>query len=311
MFLTILELLVTILSCYVITFLLKNKLIEFRLKKQMPFIKGDSNSSIANFFLGNMNSLSGNGLFTKTFVKWQQDMGSGIFGFNLMCMPRVYIYDNELIQHIAMSKFTMEFVKPLDNKKAFKITKGLLLEEGEEHASDRKMMLPIFHISTVQQMFPIMLENAIKLCEIIRKSPTKNHDVMIDIQKCTLDIISKIAFDYDMGCLRGESKVAEAFDYLFVSGVFSIDFFLRILFPFYGWIPLPHIIHEEKQLKLVFNCVDDMISKRMKSGKMGKDLLSRCVDVAKTRKSTADIATSLRDHIVTFMVAGHGNFKFI
>ena len=294
---------------YILHFLIKNKYVEYKLKQQMPFVKGDSQYSIVNYFLGNMGSVSANGLFTKTFVKWQKDMGTGIFGFNLMFMPRVYLYDRELISHIGNSKYTADFIKPSDNKRAFKITKGLLLEEGQEHMADRKMMLPIFNLTSVQQMYPIMLQYSLELCQLLRKAPGTQYDAMIDIQKCTLDIISKIAFDYDMGCMKGHSKIAEAFDYLFVSGVFSFDFFLRIMFPFYGSIPLPHILNEKKQLKLVFDCVDSMISKRLKNGKSGNDLLSKCLDVAKMKQNTKDIALSLRDHVVTFMVAGHGSLS--
>ena len=250
---------------------------------------------IMGWLLGNAEILGDYEKRVRAFLKWREVAGSEIYGINLLFKPQVVVFDIDLIQFMAKEKF---FHKTSDVHIVLQdIAPGLLLQEDQEHKTARDLFMPIFSLSNLQQMFPVFVSKSNKLAA---KLKTPNLDLMNNIQSCTLDIISSVAFNYDMNALESESEISKAFDVLLTKNNFDNPSFLAtLMFPFLQHVPFPSNIKAKRHLRIVHDCVDKVIQKRISDPKDSSDLLSKILASIKGQKNP--VINDLRQHVLTFM----------
>eukprot|EP00834_Sanchytrium_tribonematis_P006805 NODE_539_length_6273_cov_0.700194.p1 type:complete len:487 gc:universal NODE_539_length_6273_cov_0.700194:3901-2441(-) len=301
----VIQAIILIVVTYFIYVIISYKLEEYQQRRTVPFVKPDYSNWIMDFFLGNTKTLN----FQKDptiFSKWRKDCKSDIFGYRMTIMPRIMVYDKELITLIGTSKFTADFIKPIESKIILKtIAKGILMQEGASHAKSRNAFLPVFSIENLKSMHGIMTSYSFKLVEKLKNaSNMSDYSICGDIQDCTLDIISKIAFDYEMNALEGGSKVSKSIEYLLIFNEFDLLMLLKLTFPALEYFISFFESRFQRELKSVHNCIDSVIKERVATNSKKNDLLSRCIDSVNGHPSK-EMFVELRDQIFTFMAAGY------
>ena len=281
------------------------KLKYYRLKDQIPFIKSDIKNPVGRFVMGSGPRFANVIKDPILLSKWREETKSDIVGFNGPDGPSVIVFDKELITHIGASKHTSDFEKTTQGKHVLRfLDKGILLQEGKEHAKVRKELLPIFNISNIKMMHPEFVKGAKKLVEKLKTVYPRNYPIVDDLQACTLDIISKVGFNYDMNSLDGSSEVSKAFEEVLVVVEFSKMLLLQFAFPAIANVISLFQTKEKKATKIIQTCIDDVIQKRIKDPKPHDDLLSKILETTEG-KTDKDMLISLRQQLITFMAAGH------
>ena len=233
--------------------------------------------------------------------RWRKETNSDIFAINVLFRPLVLVFDKDLIHLLYTEPY---FHKTYELRVILKdLADGLLLQEDEEHKAARGLYLPVFNFLNIKEMFPVFIEKAYELVEIISTKPV-DYPIVNDIQKCTLDIISLVAFNYDMKSMHTESKVSIAFDNILMKSAFTPFFLFKLVFPVLSLLPISKNI-SKSDLDVVHNCIDDVIQNGIKNRKNNNDLLSKILQ--SVNKESINL-TDLRKQVITFLSAGHGSF---
>ena len=287
---------------YIFYTVLCAKIRYYSLSKQIPFIPSGLSNPVAQFMGGNGGDFLEDPLL---FAKWHNKLNANIFGFNMGFKPRVIVFDKELTQLIGTSKHTADFEKTEDLRHMLRfLDKGIILQEGKEHGIVRKELQPVFNMANIEKMYPEFLSGSKKFVEKLKTVYPRNYPIVDDLQRCTLDIISKVAFDYDMNSLTCDSEVSKAFEAILVSVEFNLSMILEITFPKFAQMFSIFKFAERRNVKTVQNCIDDLIKKRITDGKDYNDLLSKCLTATKN-SNASNKYESLARQLVTFLGAGH------
>ena len=304
MFLEILQFVIFVASTYFIYVVLVQKTLYSQLKKQIPFVKPDHTNPISNMILGHSKSLN----FQKdpmVFLKWRSECKSDIYGFNMSIMPRVVVFDPELITVIGTSKYTQDFVKSLEAQIVLKdVSNGLLMQEGAVHSKARNLFLPIFSIDNLVKMQPWFNKFSHDLVAKLKTVNPVNYEIAPAIAACTLDIISKVAFNYDMNSLKGGSDISNTFERLLVIHEFTPSLMLKFVFPLSAQLLSPFEFSHKKDLHEINSCIDSVIKERIAHPIKGNDILSKCLESV-VGKPSKELLLELRGQIFTQMGAGH------
>ena len=262
----------------------------------VPRVK--SKNGILNFIFGESMVLGDLNNRHKVIKKWRNEAKSDVFAINVLFRPLVLVFDKDLIHLLSTDP---SFHKTYELRVILKdIADGMLLQEEQEHAAIRKSFLPIFNLANVQEMFPEFVAKANELINILPSSHSE-YPIMHDIQKCTLDIIAKVAFNYDMKSMTSESAVSTAFDSILTKSTFGVFFLLKLVFPVLNQLPISKNINKN-DLQTVQNCIDNVIQQRIKTHTSNKDLLTSILQ--SVQKEGIDLI-GLRKQILTFLSAGH------
>ncbi|KLO13829.1 cytochrome P450 [Schizopora paradoxa] len=157
-----------------------------------------------------------------TFEKWEKLYGP-VFRVPIsLNSSEVVIFDTKALSHI-ISKDTFEYVNPAFMKKNSLnlFGKGLMWSDGENHRRQRKVLNPLFNVSSIRSMVPTFFDSAHKIKSawesIIQQSSTD--EAVIDISKWmngySLDSVGLAIFGHDFATLDGkESDIAKLNDSL-------------------------------------------------------------------------------------------------
>ena len=288
---------------YVVFIIGKNKMMYWNLRKQMPFVPSKQ-PWYKTLLFGNALDLKNEAMHSHlghVFVQWHKQMDADIFGYNLLFMPRVYVFDKDLVSLIATSKHTVEFVKPADMRAFFpENTHGLLILEGQDHYNAKKKLQPFFQQDAFQAEYPMILNKAMTLAADLKD---KDHiSVKPLLKKCMLELIVKIAFDYDLK----DPRVSNKFEQVLNSGEFSIGQMLKIAFPVLSKLPLASNRARMEAVQVIFGHIDAVINQRLQDNTAPKnDLLSKIMEITDFSKRPKEQLQQLREMIITFMGAGH------
>ena len=299
--LTVLFALSTSVAFYIVFTIAKMKFRYFRLKNQLPFAPTESNA-ILSFFAGNGAQILNDPV---VFAKWKKSLKTDIFGYNLGFTPTVAVFDKEFTTLIGTSKHTIEFEKTETLRHLLRfLSSGIILQEGSTHAQIRKELLPVFNMSNIEKMYPEFLKGTKKFISKLKRVDPHNYQIVNDLQSATLDIISKVAFDYDMNSLDGESKVSKAFESLLIVVEFDVFMLLELAFPLFPKVFECVKFETKKNIKIVQDCIHDVIKKRLNDTTEKDDLLAKCL-LATKHSSDKDKLEDLGHQLTTFMAAGH------
>ena len=280
------------------------KITYYILAKQIPFIKPTVNP-ISGFFLGNLKELNKQ-KNPEIFSKWQKQVNAPIYGISMAFSPRVVVFDRDLYKYIGMSPDAINFEKTPETVFILKfLENGILLQERQQHAAIRKELLPVFNLENIKKMYPQFIDGANKLVDKMRTVDHENYKMAIDLQSCTLDIISKTAFDYDMNSLGASSEITKSFESLLVVVKFGKFLLLQAAFPIVATITRYFRFSVNEKLASARQLIDTMIKKRLESSGTKSDLLSKCLEVLKISKSEPEKLIELRQQLLTFLFAGH------
>ncbi|PVD32570.1 hypothetical protein C0Q70_08011 [Pomacea canaliculata] len=217
------------------------------------------------------------------YAEWMNEMKTGIIRYyHIMGSQRVLIVDADAVKHVLVTNAS-NYPRPFFHFKFFTEIVGtsLLTLEGQEHHVQRRLC-----------------NSAFKLPEL--------HP---------FDVITESGFGYDCNSLDDpENFFSKAFTYVLGGGKKSIDRHVRILLPkLYRYIPNEDNKMFRKSLKCLHDLIQTIISRKRKSleskQSAGED---HKPDLLEILLSASDVETGfgfsekqLRDHSMTFLIAGH------
>lgn len=177
------------------------------------------------------------------------------------------------------------------------IGNGLLSSNGEDHRSQRKMLMPAFHPEQINAYAPIMAQYASEAAESWKNGQTLDlSETILDI---TLRITGKILLDLDFNAQathqisKDLNVIFEHFTWLFIPITKYLEF-----------LPLPNI-RRFKQAKdrldvLILQC----ILERKKDKRQREDMLSVLLQLT-NEKGAPMSSEQIRNQVMTLFLAGH------
>ncbi|KAM7191796.1 cytochrome P450 monooxygenase FUM15 [Naviculisporaceae sp. PSN 640] len=196
---------------------------------------------------------------------------------------------------------------------------GVLLAEGQDHVVQRKALTAGFSISSIRALTPIFWEKSLLMAKIWRDEmsssslTTKSYEILEWLNRCTLDIIGKAGFGYDINSLEDpDVPIREAYRL-----VFAFDVFSRLLHGIQAFIPaskhIPAKMNRDMETSraIILDKATEIISKKFHEAENNvgsKDILALIAKENKKLKDAGEEGLSfntMRDQIMTFLGAGH------
>ncbi|GJQ13003.1 hypothetical protein GpartN1_g4794.t1 [Galdieria partita] len=262
------------------------------------------------------------------FLQSKSTLHSDIFSYCFMFLaPRIALVSPEAAKHV-MVKNVRNYVKPPMVRQGLSNllgNKGILLAEGEDHARQRRIILPAFHFDALVHLGPIFRAQGRQVVQrwLNRSKPEEPIDVHLDMTQVTMNVIALAAFGYDPNTDSGQ-ELYRAYRDIFtqrppsrmLSMLFSLlpNGLLRN-------IPLSRLMRrQQSNVRLVKKKVTEMVQKRReeyealwKEGKppSHRDLLDMLVaarDYPELEKKSSNLPYLTDEEItsqaLTFMAAG-------
>ncbi|KAL2022745.1 hypothetical protein VTK56DRAFT_4561 [Thermocarpiscus australiensis] len=251
---------------------------------------------------------------------WHNQYGPIIRYFFPFGSERLSIADDEALKHMTL-KNPYNYPKPVRAKLWMVriLGEGVLLAEGSEHVQQRKTLTPAFSIQSIRSLAPIFWEKGLLMAELWRREiveagrSTKSIEVLEWLNRCTLDIIGKAGFGYDINSLENpEVPIREAYRL-----VFNFDIPSRILHGIQAFYPASKHIpakmnHDmEKARSIILDKATEIINEKLDEAENNigaKDILALIAKENKKAKEDGEQGLSfetMRDQIMTFLGAGH------
>ena len=252
--------------------------------------------------------------------RWHKDHGAIIRYFFPFGAERLSIADDEALKHMTV-KNPYNYPKPVRAKLWMVriLGEGVLLAEGQEHIHQRKALTAGFSIQAIRYLTPIFWEKSLLMAKLWRGEmsedsvTTKSFEVLDWLNRCTLDIIGKAGFGYDINSLKDPKvPIREAYRL-----VFAFDLFSRMLHGLQAFIPaskyIPAKMNRDMETArgIILDKATQIITEKMDDAERNasaKDILAL---IAKENKKLQEAGepglafNTMRDQIMTFLGAGH------
>lgn len=173
---------------------------------------------------------------------------------------------------------------------------GLLLNEGESHLKQRRMMQPAFHAGRIAGYVETMVSFAGRTAG--RWQDGQPVDAMREMMELALDIVGKTLFNSEID--EDKHGIAEA-----IEAIMRADSIL--LFPYGQQIirwPFPRARRFWKAIRTLDEIVFRIIAEHRASGGEG-DLLHMLLEARDEDDGSAMTDDELRDEVLTLFLAGH------
>ncbi|XP_064616381.1 taurochenodeoxycholic 6 alpha-hydroxylase-like isoform X2 [Liolophura sinensis] len=251
------------------------------------------------------------------YERWIREYQSSIIAYHgMMGSVRIMVADPDFMKHILVTN-VRNYPKPkfLFARLQEVIGNGLVTSEGQLHASHRKLCNGSFKPSILQNFVPIVEKYCQQLCEkwmeqvaadpeaeYITLAPTDGFTCM------SLDAIGECGFGYKFNSLV-RPDAGDVMSFQRMLGVFGFSW--KLLIPFFTKLPTKEKRQWDQDLAVVDSCVTTVIAEKKKSlseitdDEHVHDLLTSLL-LAKDEDSGEGLSEKeIRDHVMTFMVAGH------
>jgi cytochrome P450 len=205
------------------------------------------------------------------FLRTRDALHSEIFSYCFMFLaPRIALVSPEAAKHV-MVKNVRNYVKPPMVRQGLSNllgNKGILLAEGDDHARQRRIILPAFHFDALVHLGPIFRTQGRLVVERWLQQQaagkTTSVDVHLDMTQVTMNVIALSAFGYDPMTDSGQELYCayrEIFTQRPPSRILSLLF---SLLP--SWLlrslPLRLIRRQQRNVSLVKRKVTEIVQKR-------------------------------------------------
>eukprot|EP00871_Galdieria_phlegrea_P003502 jgi/Galph1/4152/GphlegSOOS_G2805.1 len=268
------------------------------------------------------------------FIATKNRLHSDIYSYCFMFLaPRIALMSPEAAKHV-MVKNVRNYIKPRMVRQGLANllgNKGILLAEGDDHARQRRIILPAFHFEALVQLGSIFRQQGrrvvMRWLETMKQEKKEQLavDVHLDMTEITMNVIAISAFGYDPTTASGR-KLYEAYRAIFVqkppSRILSLFLFLLP-----NWLlrifPLSRMVRRQQQhVAFVKKKVTEIVQQRReiyersekeKNGKARnkpQDLLDMLVAARDTeqQKQSSNLPYLTDEEItsqaLTFMAAG-------
>jgi cytochrome P450 len=211
-------------------------------------------------------------------------------------VPIVLLFRPEHVRYVLTENPDNFKVREITGALRQMIGDSLLTIDGDAHQQCRRLSQPAFHKNRIESYTNIMVQYTQEMLKGWHIG--EQIDMSRAMQELTLRIVAKCLFNIDL------ASQVDAFGHAFIAmfgrplGLFETIFNIRIDQPFtaYG--------KRMAAKRKVDNFIYDLIEQRRTYGSDMGDLLSMLFAAQEGEDTLTNI--QLRDHIMTFLAAGHG-----
>ncbi len=220
--------------------------------------------------------------------------------FRMGNLPYAMLSDPEGIRQVLVTKHgSFEKHEFLRFTLGSALGDGLLVAEGEDWRRQRELVQPDFRPKRIRAYAPAFAEQTERVVDAWARDPER--ELHADMTRLTLRIAAETLFDVRVD--ERADAIGDALDD--VMARFSARNRLLSLVP--KSVPLPANLRYRRGVERLHGIVEDLIEARIDAqgpAPEGGDLMSRMLRALEAREADLD-RESLRDQLVTFLVAGH------
>lgn len=176
---------------------------------------------------------------------------------------------------------------------------GLVTNDGESWARQRKLMQPMFHNRAINPFDTQINRLTNALAEQWSRLPAGQVVALDDaMSKLTFEVVGATLFGVDVEPLARE--INEILDVINIS-----THELRALLTLIPWLPTPHNRRSRTAIDRLDRIVYGLIDARRRSGGQRDDILDRLLAARDEDDGTGMSERQVRDEVVTLLLAGH------
>ncbi|KAF6030373.1 hypothetical protein EB796_011358 [Bugula neritina] len=238
-------------------------------------------------------------------VKWVRKYGGIVRFYNLFGREQILLADPEAIRYVLVTH-SSNYHRRTSTAVQRMVPEGLFSLEGSFHRSARKLLNPAFNIAAVKSFLPLFHKTANKMADkmssLIGSQDSSKLNMQKLIKSATMDVIGLAAFDHDLQALDDPSnEIVQSLSLMIASQAMSLISSL----PFYDLLPLKSNKKYKKAVDVVDELSFEIIKSRRRQLVNDSSVFSKLLSARYEGKDEGLSDTALRDHIVSFMVAGY------
>jgi len=213
----------------------------------------------------------------------------------------VFLNDPELIREVLIVQNDNFIKERTVQRSKMLLGDGMITAEADKHRVQRRIAQPAFHRRRISAYAETMVAEAVRLREQWHHGATI--DVSQHMMALTLEIVSQTLFGVKLG--REVHEITAA-----INQIMDLYHFLVVLPAAEALVnfPIPQMRRFRRARARLDAVVQRILENRLKSQEEHNDLLSMMLEgagVANLAALTPDVASSLRDQVITIFLAGY------
>ena len=233
--------------------------------------------------------------------------------FSYLGKSWIMLRDTQHIEHVLVAN-NDNYGKAYDYRLLAVVTgRGLLTNEGEDWARQRRTIQPMFAGRHLDRFAGDMIDATARALERWEQLPDGDRvDIAEEMSALTLDVVGRALFGSDLAgkaadigpavtiCLRTAVGFARI-PFMWVWPQRAIDLGAAILFR----LPLPRLRRIGRAVGTLDRVANELIASRAASGAQHDDLLGLLLAARDPETGAAMTRRQIRDELMTFLLAGH------
>lgn len=213
----------------------------------------------------------------------------------------IYMLNNPDDVRQVLTRAHPDYTKDLYDYRVLSRTlgKGLVTNDGESWARQRRLMQPMFHHKVVNAFDEVINGYTSSLAARWRSLPADQPVALErEMSRVTFQIVAATLFGSEIDEHAGEMS-----DILDVINVNTKT--LHAFMTLYPWVPTPHNLRFHKVIARLNQIVYKLIEARRRRGVSDRDLLDRLLTARDEQTAQGMEEKQIRDEVITLLLAGH------
>jgi cytochrome P450 len=232
-----------------------------------------------------------------TFLERTARSYGDIAFFRLGSVNVFFVSHPDLVREVLITQRQNFTLSPLRERLRPVVGHGLFTSGGTLHATQRRLMQPVFRKSRIEGYAGSMAALARRTRD--RWHPGQEIDSTEEMMQLTMFIASIALFGHD---------IEEDADAVSHNMTLLLEYFTRLVSPFFSLLlklPLPSTLRFHAAVRDLDAVIYRMIEQRRVSPGAGDDLLTRLMQAKDDETQAQMTEAQLRDELLTLLIAGH------
>ena len=217
--------------------------------------------------------------------------------FRLGSVNVFFVSHPDLVREVLITQRTSFTLSPLRERLRPVVGHGLFTSGGELHATQRRLMQPVFRKSRLEGYAESMAALARRTRD--RWKPGQEIDSTEEMMQLTMFIASIALFGHD---IEDDAEAVSS------NMTLLLEYFTRLVSPFFSLLlrlPLPSTLRFHAAVRDLDAVIYRMIERRRANPGAGDDLLTRLMQAKDDETQAQMTEQQLRDELLTLLIAGH------